>query len=55
MKCERCRFAPPVDAEGFQDECPFFDEHGKEYKDGSYGCTMNYQTLQKLVPGRVRG
>ena len=48
MKCERCRFAPPVDAEGFQDECPFFNEHGKEYKDGSYGCTMNYQTLQKL-------
>ena len=48
MKCEKCRFAPPVDAEGFQDECDFFDEYGKEYKDGSYGCTMNYQTLQKL-------
>ena len=48
VKCERCRFAPPADSEGFQDECGLFEKYGTVWKDGSYGCTMNYQTLQKL-------
>ena len=48
MKCETCKFAPPPDSEGFQDECGYFEEYGKVWKDGSEGCTLNYQTLQKL-------
>lgn len=45
MKCDYCRFAPPVNSEGYQDECSLFDKYGKEWKDGSYGCTMNYNHL----------
>lgn len=45
MKCERCRFAPPSDAEGFSDECYHFETNGVVWKDGSYGCTLHYQTL----------
>lgn len=48
MKCEHCEFAPPIGAEGDQDECGYFEEYGTVWKDGSYGCTMNYQTLRKL-------
>lgn len=47
MRCMRCRYAPPPDSEGFQDECPFFEEYGRKWKDGSIGCTLNYQTLRK--------
>lgn len=45
MKCEFCRFAPPVSAEGFQDECPLFDEYGTTWKDGRDGCTLSYNHL----------
>lgn len=47
MKCERCQFAPIPDSEGFTDECPNYDTHGKAWKDGSYGCTLSYQALKK--------
>lgn len=47
MKCELCRFAPPVNSEGYQDECGCFDKYGKVWKDGREGCTLSYQTLAK--------
>lgn len=47
MKCERCKYAPPVGAEGFQDECPYFEKYGKIWKDGEYGCTLHPKTLKK--------
>lgn len=47
MKCEFCKFAPPVNADGYQDECPLFDLYGTVWKDGKEGCTMSYQTLAK--------
>lgn len=47
MKCEFCRFAPPVNADGYQDECSLFDLYGTVWKDGKEGCTMSYQTLAK--------
>ena len=47
MKCDRCRFAPPVNSEGYQDECGCFDKYGTIWKDGSEGCTLSYQTLAK--------
>lgn len=45
MKCEFCRFAPPVNADGFQDECPMFEKHGITWKDGREGCTVSYNHL----------
>jgi hypothetical protein len=45
MKCERCRFATPVNSEGYQDECSLFDKYGTIWKDGEYGCTCNYNHL----------
>ena len=53
MKCESCRFAPPSDPEGFNDECGCYDKYGTVWKDGSYGCTLNYQTLQKWEKQRL--
>lgn len=47
MKCEFCKFAPPVNADGYQDECSLFDLYGTVWKDGKEGCTMSYQTLAK--------
>lgn len=47
MKCEYCRFAPPVNADGYQDECSLFDKYGTVWKDGKEGCTMSPQTLAK--------
>lgn len=47
MKCEFCRFAPPVDSEGYQDGCSLFDKYGTVWKDGREGCTVSYQTLAK--------
>lgn len=47
MKCDFCRFAPPVNSEGYQDECSLFDLYGKVWKDGREGCTCSYQTLAK--------
>ena len=47
MKCEHCEFAPPVGPEGEQDECGCYEKYGTVWKDGSYGCTLNYQTLRK--------
>lgn len=47
MKCERCRFAPPINSEGFQDECGVFDKYGTVWKDGKEGCTLAYQTLAR--------
>lgn len=53
MKCERCEFAPPVGPEGGQDECGCFEKYGTVWKDGSYGCTLNYQTLRKWDEERM--
>lgn len=47
MKCEYCRFAPLVNADGYQDECSLFDLYGTVWKDGKEGCTMSPQTLAK--------
>ena len=47
MKCENCRFAPSADAEGFVDECGYFDDFGTTWKDGKEGCTLHWKTLQK--------
>lgn len=47
MKCEFCKFAPPVNADGYQDECSLFDIYGIVWKDGKEGCTVAYQTLAK--------
>ena len=47
MKCEFCRFAPPVNADGYQDECSLFDLYGIVWTDGREGCTMSYKTLEK--------
>lgn len=48
MKCEYCRFAPPVGAEGYQDECGYFEKYGTIWKDGRDGCTLSYKQLEKL-------
>lgn len=47
MKCEFCRFAPLVNADGYQDKCSLHDLYGTVWKDGREGCTMSYQTLAK--------
>lgn len=47
MKCENCRFAPVSDAEGFVDECGYFEQYGTTWKDGKEGCTLHWKTLQK--------
>ena len=47
MKCEHCRFAPPVGAEGYQDECGYFEKYGTTWKDGQDGCTLHYKQLEK--------
>lgn len=47
MKCEFCRYAPPVNPEGFQDACELFDKYGTIWKDGREGCTMSPQTMAK--------
>lgn len=47
MKCEFCKFAPPVNADGYQDGCSLFDLYGIVWKDGKEGCTVAYQTLAK--------
>lgn len=47
MKCEYCRFAPPVGAEGYQDECGYFEKYGTTWKDGRDGCTLSYKQLEK--------
>lgn len=47
MKCEFCRFQPPVGAEGYQDECGYFEKYGKVWKDGREGCTLTHAQLQK--------
>ena len=48
MRCDNCKFAPPADADGFEDECGYFEKYGKTFKDGSYGCTLHYKTLEKF-------
>lgn len=47
MKCEFCLFQPPVGAEGYQDECGYFEKYGKVWKDGREGCTLTFAQLQK--------
>ena len=47
MKCEFCRFQPPVGAEGYQDECVYFEKYGKIWKDGREGCTLTHAQLAK--------
>lgn len=47
MKCERCRFAPPVEADGYQDECIYFEKYGITWKDGQEGCTLTHAQLKK--------
>lgn len=48
MKCEKCKFAPSADADGYEDECPAFYDYGKEFKDGSLGCTLTYSHMAKM-------
>ena len=48
MRCETCRFAPSSDAEGFADECGYFQDYGKVFADDSYGCTLTYSHLAKI-------
>lgn len=48
MHCEYCRYAPPIGAEGEQDECGFFEKYGTTWKDGEYGCTLHPKTLKKF-------
>jgi len=47
MKCKRCKFAPSVDAGGYQDECRYFEKYGTTWKDGQDGCTLHYKQLEK--------
>ena len=47
MHCERCPFAPVPDYETGTAECYHFETHGVEWKDGEYGCTLHYKTLEK--------
>lgn len=47
MKCEYCKYAPPVGPEGEQDECYHFEKQGTIWKDGQYGCTCHPKTLEK--------
>ena len=49
MKCDRCPYAPPVGAEGYQDECGAFEEYGTVWKDGRDGCTLTYSHLKKVA------
>lgn len=52
VKCEFCRFQPPVGAEGYQDECGYFEKYGKVWKDGREGCTLTFAQLQKAEEER---
>ena len=47
MRCEYCKFAPPVGPEGEQDECGYYEKYGTIWKNGDYGCTLRRQTLEK--------
>lgn len=48
MKCEYCRFAPSVNEEGLQDDCPRFEEFGTVWKDGHEGCTCSFSSLLSM-------
>lgn len=48
MKCDFCKFAPPVGPEGGSDDCPLFDEFGTTWKDGRAGCTLRYSQIAAL-------
>ena len=43
MKCETCSYANSIG-----NDCPFEDEYGVTWKDGSYGCKIHPATLKKL-------
>ena len=45
MHCEWCPLCP---TEKDDDECGYFEQYGKKYKDGQYGCTTPRNKIEKL-------
>ena len=48
MKCDTCPFAPTRSEAGDYDECICPERYQVTWKDGSYGCSLQYSQLKKL-------